>query len=90
MSRRQYYGLRTMVARPGSVFFCPGCMRHQPDITVHLYVDLDSNQDVSYDHWDDACRQCDFVGVMMERSITWLIRLQMWWAQRRANHEKRI
>ncbi len=80
MSRRQYYGLRTMVAPPGSVFFCPGCMAHQPDITVHLYVELDSNQDVSDDHGDDAARR-DFVGVMLERSITWLIRLQMWWGK---------
>ncbi len=80
---RIFIGLTTMKAAPGEIFFCPHCMKHSEYITVHKFVEQDSNDEVSFDGWQDECPACGYVGVLLEKTITWLVRFQIWWSQRR-------
>ncbi len=81
--QRIFIGLTTMKSASGEIFICPHCLKHSEEITVHKFAEMDSNDDVSFDGWEDECPQCGHVGMMLEKTITRLIRFQIWWAGRR-------
>jgi len=89
MTHRIFIGLTTMKAAPGEIFFCSHCLKHSQEITVHNFAEMDSNDDVSFDGWEDECPLCGYVGVLVEKTITRLIRFQIWSAGRRNEWRKK-
>ena len=78
MNERVFIGLKSLRASKGEIFFCSKCLTHSEEITIHQFVEPDSNDDVSFDHWDDECPACGYVGILLEKTITRLMRFQFW------------